>query len=107
MTEPHLKYFLTFFEKLEETENSVEIGTKTCKGFFDTHNQAENVLHDIAKTKPSDDQTYAVIELYESGYSPICSISGRRFYKWDDSINDYTPISEDDLTKTLFNFAIN
>lgn len=103
---PTSKFFLTLFDRLEENDGMLDIGEHICKGFFETYDDALNALTEIAKIKPVE-KKYAVIELFDTGYSPVCGPATRLFFKYDKSLNVYKTIEETNLTNTYINFAIN
>lgn len=104
---PTSKFFLTTFEKLEESDGIIDIGEHICKGFFDTYENAFNTLVDIAKTQTTKENRFAIIELFEEGYSPVCGPATRILFKYDKINNTYKKIEETDITRKFVNFAIN
>lgn len=104
---PTSRFFLTTFERLEENDGIIDIGEHICKGFFETYDDAFNALSDISKTQLSAENKYAVIELIESGYSPVCGPATRILFKYDKGSGSYKKINETEITNKFVNFAIN
>lgn len=104
---PTSRFFLTTFERLDENDGIIDIGEHICKGFFETYNEAFDALSDISKTQISPENKYAIIELFESGYSPVCGPATRILFKYDKSSGVYKKLNETEITSKFVNFAIN
>ena len=106
-TSPTSRFFLTTFERLEENDGIIDIGEHICKGFFETYDDAFNALSDISKAHILPENKYAIIELFESGYSPVCGPATRILFKYDKLSGSYKRIAETEITNKFVNFAIN